>query len=70
MGKKKIRQYVKKMYREIELCPGCKTPMKRTGIVYPVQPPCYGWECPKCKRAITSSNSGEIQFVLGKKKYV
>lgn len=68
MGKKKkqntIKRYVKEIYKEIEVCPDCKTPMQTTNIMYPTSPPRYVWACPKCNKRITSKNNGMLQFIL------
>lgn len=62
----KVRQTVKEIYREVELCPKCGKLMelnKGRGVIM-TYPPKYSWDCPSCQTTISSFNSGEVRYVF------
>ncbi len=60
-----MRQYIKQIYREIEVCPDCNIPMsKKTDFVLTTYPPQYLWVCPQCGKTINSFLSGQPEFIF------
>ena len=59
------RQEVIKIYRDVERCPECGGPMKRSYRAFPTSPVQYEWHCIPCDKTITSFVSGEPYYLYG-----
>ena len=60
-----MRQYIKEIYREIEVCPDCDIPMSvDKSVVLATYPAQYIWTCPNCNKTTTSLLDGQPQFIF------